>query len=131
MKKTKEIKELKEDGNIDKILKFTSQEDAEEFRRVASGRKFCKKGERVQDICDEEIERYDYENNTGFFAKIFKHRKFKKNKEKLMLESRVPSIIRAIASEYIHSNEETSIKRNELIEKVKSTILEEVKKYNN
>lgn len=128
MKKTKEVKE---ESAIEKILQFTSREDAEEFRRVASGRKFCKKGERVQDICDEEIERYEYENNTGFFRKIFKHHKFKKNKEKLMIESRIPSVIRAIAIEYLNSNEEVTIKRNELIEKVKSTILEAVKQYEN
>ena len=126
MKKTKEVKE---ESAIEKILQFTSREDAEEFRRVASGRKFCKKGERVQDICDEELERYEYENNTSLFKKIFKHHKFKKNKERLMLESRIPSIIRAIALEYINSSEEKPIKRNELIEKVKSTILEAVSKY--
>lgn len=126
MKKTKEVKE---ESTIKKILQFTSPEDAEEFKRVANGRKFCKKGERVQDICDEELERYEYENNTGFFAKIFKHHKFKKNKEKLMIESRIPSVVRAIASEYIKSSEETPIKRNELIEKVKSTILEAVNEY--
>lgn len=126
MKKTKEVKE---ESAIEKILQFTSQEDAEEFKRVANGRKFCKKGERLQDICDEELARYEYENNTGFFARIFKHHKFKKNKERLMLESRITSVIRAIASEYINSSEEEQIKRNELIEKVKSTILELIKKY--
>lgn len=39
MKKTKEIKE----NIIEETLKFTSREDAEEFRSIARGRKFCKK----------------------------------------------------------------------------------------
>ncbi len=45
---------------MDKILKIESLEDAKEFERVASGRKFCKKkrGTRVQDICEEEVENY-------------------------------------------------------------------------
>ena len=130
MKKTKEIE--KEDI-IDNILKFTSPEDAEEFRKIASGRKFCKKGERIQDICDEELERYEYENFSGIFTKLFKHRKFKKNKQKLMLENRVSSVIRAIVVDYINNwqekNNEEIINKNELVLKVKNTILEKVAEY--
>lgn len=130
MKKTKE---LEKDEAINNILNFTSQEDAEEFRRVASGRKFCKKGERIQDICDEELERYEYENFSGIFTKLFKHHKFKKNKKKLMLENRVSSVTRAITIDYINSwqekNNEKFINRNELILKVKNTILEKVEEY--
>ena len=110
------------------IIKFISVEDAEEFRKVASGRKFCKKGERIQDICDEEIEKYEYEHNVGFFAKIFKHHKFKKNKEKLMLENRVCSVIRSVVVFYINDNQ-GKINRNELISKVKNEILESIEKY--
>lgn len=130
MKKTKEIE--KKENIIDKVLGFTSPQDAEEFRKIASGRKFCKKGERLQDICDEEIERFEYKNFSGIFTKIFKHRKFKKNKEKLMLESRVSNVIRTIVAEYINEiyKEQEAINRDELVLRVKNTILEKVTEYN-
>ena len=129
MKKTKESEK---NLTIDNILKFTSLEDAEEFRRIASGRKFCKKGERIQDICDEELERYEYEKLSGFFTKIFMHRKFKQKKKKLMLENRVSSVTRAVAvksiNDLLESDVET-INRNELVTKVKNTILKKVEEY--
>lgn len=125
MRKTKEVKQ---DNVLEEIIKFTSAEDAEEFRKVASGRKFCKKGERIQDICDEEIERYEYEHNAGLFSKIFKHHKFKKNKEKLMLENRISSIIRSVVVFYIN-DDQGKINRDELVLKVKKAILKSIEKY--
>lgn len=129
MKKTKESEK---NIAIDNILKFTSPEDAEEFKQIASGRKFCKKGERIQDICDEELERYEYENLSGFFTKIFMRRKFKQKKQKLMLENRVSSVTRAVAvksiNDLLESDAET-INRNELVSKVKNTILKKVEEY--
>ena len=116
MKKTKDI------------IKFLSKEDAEEFKQVATGRKFCKKGERLVDICDEEIARYEYKHSHNIFAKIFRGRKFRKNKEKLMLENRVSSTIRALVANYV-DNQEEPIERNELIQKVKTDILESVSEY--
>ena len=58
MKKTKELENEETSVSMDKILKIESLEDAKEFERVASGRKFCKRGTRVQDICEEEVENY-------------------------------------------------------------------------
>ena len=58
MKKTKELENKETSVSMDKILKIESLEDAKEFERVASGRKFCKKGTRVQDICEEEVEKW-------------------------------------------------------------------------
>ena len=55
MKKTKELESEETSVSMDKILKIESLEDAKEFERVASGRKFCKRGTRVQDICEEEV----------------------------------------------------------------------------
>ena len=119
MKKTKEIEENK--------LQFTSIEDAQEFKSIANGRKFCKKGERLQDICLQEIERKNYQNSHNIFVKIFKHGKFKKSTEKLMLEKRTSSVIRAVARECIQNNEEIDI--NNLIIQVKEKILENVDRY--
>lgn len=116
MKKTKEI------------IKFLSKEDAEEFKQVASGRKFCKKGERLIDICDEEMKRYEYENSSNIFVRIFKARKYRKNKGKLMLESRVSSSIRAVVANYV-DNQEEPLDRYELINKVRTDILESVSEY--
>ncbi|MGN1327387.1 MAG: hypothetical protein ACI4VQ_04885 [Clostridia bacterium] len=130
MKKTKEI-EKKEDI-INKVLNFTSPQDAEEFKKIASGRKFCKKGERLQDICDEEIEKFEYKKFSGIFTKIFKHHKLKKNREKIMLESRVSNVIRTVAVECINEiyEEKGAINREELVLKVKNTILDKVIEYN-
>ena len=43
MKKTKELESEETSVSMDKILKIESLEDAKEFERVASGRKFAKK----------------------------------------------------------------------------------------
>lgn len=124
MKKTKEIE--KEDNIIEEILKFESLEDAEKFAEVAGGRKFCKKGERIQDICDEEVENYICKNSRNIVLKIYLHYKSKKNREKLLLESRITSVIRAIVIELINSDEDIE---EDLALKVKEIILEQVKKY--
>lgn len=114
----------------DKILiEFTSREDAMEFKKIASGRKFCKKGERLVDICEEEIARYEYENSKSIFVKIFKRHKFNKNKEKLMIENRICSNIRAIASECIRKDESEQIDVNKIVCDVKKIILDEIEKY--
>lgn len=122
MKKTKEIKEYIEEKNI----QFISIEDAEEFRSIARGRKFCKKGERLQDICMQEIERSNYKKSRNIFVKIFKHIKFKS--EKLLLEKRTSSIIRTVARECINNSEE-EIDINKLVKQVKEIILENTEKY--
>lgn len=122
MKKTKEIKEYIEEKNI----QFISIEDAEEFRSIARGRKFCKKGERLQDICMQEIERSNYKKSRNIFVKIFKHSKFKS--EKLLLEKRTSSIIRTVAKECINNSEE-EIDINKLVKQVKEIILENTEKY--
>lgn len=122
MKKTKEIKEYIEE----KKIQFISIEDAEEFRSIARGRKFCKKGERLQDICMQEIERSNYKKSRNIFVKIFKHSKFKS--EKLLLEKRTSSIIRTVARECINNSEE-EIDINKLVKQVKEIILENTEKY--
>jgi hypothetical protein len=122
MKKTKEIQE----NIIEETLKFTSREDAEEFKSIAKGRKFCKKGERLQDICMQEIERSNYKKSRNIFVKIFKHSKFKS--EKLLLEKRTSSIIRTVAKECINNSEE-EIDINKLVKQVKEIILENAEKY--
>ena len=122
MKKTKEIKENIEEKNI----QFISIEDAEEFRSIARGRYFCKKGERLQDICMQEIERSNYKKSRNIFVKIFKHSKFKS--EKLLLEKRTSSIIRTVAKECINNSEE-EIDINKLVKQVKEIILENTEKY--
>ena len=106
MKKTKELENEETSVSMDKILKIESLEDAKEFERVASGRKFCKKGTRVQDICEEEVENYICKTRGNLLLRWYLHRKMKKNKEKLLLESRVTSIIRALAVAYIEENDE-------------------------
>ena len=122
MKKLKEFKENIEEKNI----QFISIEDAEEFRSIARGRKFCKKGERLQDICMQEIERSNYKKSRNIFVKIFKHSKFKS--EKLLLEKRTSSIIRTVAKECINNSEE-EIDINKLVKQVKEIILENTEKY--
>ena len=67
---------------MDKILKIESLEDAKEFERVASGRKFCKRGTRVQDICEEEVENYICKTRGNLLLRWYLHRKMKKNKRK-------------------------------------------------
>ena len=47
MKKTKELESEDTSVSMDKILKIESLEDAKEFERIASGRKFCKRDRRA------------------------------------------------------------------------------------
>ena len=53
------MKETKEKN----ILIIESDEEAKLFKSIATGRKFFKRGERVIDICEQEIIRYRYENS--------------------------------------------------------------------
>lgn len=151
MKKTNEVKEKIETKKIknviekEEIIKFISKEDVEEFKNIATGRKFCKIGERIKDICLEEIKRYEYENTKNVIIKLFKHRKFRKNKEKLMIENRTASLIRALAKSILNAetkekqeddtkvqNLENSVINVENLEiKVKEKILEKIDNYNN
>ena len=85
MKKTKELESEETSVSMDKILKIESLEDAKEFERVASGRKFCKRGTRVQDICEEEVENYICKTRGNLLLRSYLHRKMKKNKESLQI----------------------------------------------
>lgn len=125
MKKTKEIKS--EENSVEKILKFESIEDAEAFEYVAKGRKFCKKGERIQDICEDELENYICRNSGNIILKIYLHHKLKKRKGKL--ESRITSVIRNLALEILDEEDCENLSEKELAKKVKEIILEEVEKY--
>ena len=104
-----------------------SKEDEIEFKKLATGRKFCKKGESISDICDEEITRYNYEKSFNILKKFFQHRKYKKKTEKILLEKRSSSCIRAMAYKYIRDEENTN--REQIINKVKSTILEAIEDF--
>ena len=118
MEETKENKEAV-------LLEITSKEEAMQFKSIATGRKFCKKGNRLKDICKSEIEKYEYKQSS-LFTRIFKHRKFKKKQELLLLEDRITSNIRNIAKHFI---DEGIINEEELIKKVKEIILEKVTQY--
>ena len=85
MKKTKELESEETSVSMDKILKIESLEDAKEFERVASGRKFCKRGTRVQDICEEEVENYICRTRGNLLLRWYLHRKMKKNKHSLKI----------------------------------------------
>ena len=76
----------------------------------------------------QEIERNSYENSHNIFVKIFLHGKFKKDKQRLMLEKRTSSVIRTIAKECIN-NSESELSVKELTEQVKKLILESTEKY--
>ena len=117
------MKKTEEHGKITNI----PEEDLQEIKRIVSGRKFCKIGRRLQDIVNEELARYEYENNAGFFTKIFNHHKFKKKKEQLILESCVYSIIRKTIVECIDEmrkdEQYVPIKSEDLIIKIKEKML--------
>lgn len=119
MKKTEEI-------NENDILIIISKEDAKEFKALASGRKFCKRGERISDICSEEFERKEYKK-LSLFSRIFHKKKFRKSE--LLIESRLPSTARRVASYILSKEENNNISEKELEEKTKQFILEKVDKY--
>ena len=48
------MKKTEEHGKITNI----PEEDLQEIKRIVSGRKFCKRGRRLQDIVNEELARY-------------------------------------------------------------------------
>ena len=113
------------------ILEFISKEDAMEFKNIASGRKFCKKGERIIDICEQEIDRFNYQQSSNIFVKIFKHKKFYKNKGRMLIENRTNSLIRAVVQHFIKQQENEQVDRDKLIIDVKKFILDKVKEYEN
>lgn len=78
MKKTERIRKQRDFSFNGKILKIDQLEDAKEFERVASGRKFCKRGTRVQDICEEEVENYICRTRGNLLLRWYLHRKMKK-----------------------------------------------------
>ena len=132
MKKTKDYTEKisKKNDDSNKILTFISKEDAIEFKRIASGRKFCKKGEKLVDICDDEIDRYNFEKHAGILQKLFRRHKYNKKKEKLLLENRTSSIIRAIVVQTIEKYNEEELDRDKIKSEVKQYILKKVEEYN-
>ena len=110
-------------------FKILSKQDEIEFKKLATGRKFCKKGESIADICDEEIERYYYENSSNIFVQIFQSSKFRKRKENFMIERRTSSCIRSIAYKIIRNNRDNDFDRNEIIEKVKKVIMDKIENF--
>ena len=131
MKDTKEnkvekIKEKKQNNENNKI-EFASKEESEDFKQIAKGRKFCKKGERIQDICEDELENCICRNSGNIILKIYLHHKLKKRKGKL--ESRITSVIRNLALEILDEEDCENLSEKELAKKVKEIILEEVEKY--
>ena len=78
-------------------------------------------------ICEEEVENYICRTRGNLLLRWYLHRKMKKNKEKLLLESRVTSVIRALAVAYIEENDEID---EEIVTKnVKNIILTKTKEY--
>ena len=121
MDETKET----EENYIDKLLTFESKLEADDLGKIAKGRRFCKIGERLTDIYDQEIEKYKYENSKNIFVKIFKSRRFKKKQEKLLIENRPTSTIRGITAYIIKESKEFPTKE-EVIKEVKKVILDKV-----
>lgn len=107
------------------LLTIISDEDANEFKSLASGRKFCKKGERVIDICNDEVKRYKSKNANIFLKLINMH---KNNRNKYLIENRLSSNVRAIAADCIRNNEDC-INEEELASEVKKIILQTISEY--
>ena len=121
MKKTEEI-------NEDEILVIISKEDAEEFKSLATGKRFCKKGERITDICKEEFARKEYQN-LGLISRIFHRKRFKSNKNELLLECRLTSNIRRVAVYLLSKEENALINELELEKQTKDFIMNKVEKF--
>lgn len=107
---------------------FENIDEMQEYRRIAKGREFCKRGKRLQDIYVEEIERYNYENEKSIFAKIFKYHNVKKRYKTLQIEDKRASILRKILYTIIRENKE-DIDEKKIIKKAKETILDEAREY--
>ena len=120
MKETEEINEKD-------ILIIISKSDAEEFKALANGRKFCKRGERISDICSEELERTEYKK-LGIFSRIFHKKKFK-DKDLLLLENRLTSNVRTVAKYLLSKEENASISEKELEKQTKKFIIDRVNEY--
>lgn len=113
------------------VLEFVSSSDANEFKQMANGRKFCRVGERLSDICSDEIERYDYENSKNIFVKVFKGKKFKNSKNKFLIENRLNSNVRAVAATCVRNVEDEELNEEKVVNNVKEQILNAVNKYEN
>jgi hypothetical protein len=125
-----------EEDNIYKI-EFDSLEEAEEYRRVARGREFCKIGCRIQDILEEEIENFKYENEKSIWNRIFKYREVRKRKKLALkmnlIEDRRTSNIRKLLYSVLRSDEsyKTILDSNKVLKKAKKELLEQVREYKN
>ena len=111
------------------IFEIESREESVEFKNIATGRRFFKVGQRVIDICQQEIDRYNYEH-AGFFYRLLNKNKYKN--DRFLIESRVPSIIRSVASFCIRKdeeNEELELNPYKLEKETKTYILSIVKAY--
>lgn len=114
-----------------KILEIESMEEAKEWRKIASGRRFFKVGERMIDIVNQEIERYQYEHSSWIYR--FWHRsKFGQKNQRYMLESRIPRTIRAMTAycmQQTEENEEVVLESQKLIKKIRKELLSIVREY--
>lgn len=123
MKKTKDIIEKK-------IIEISSKEEAAEIRQVATGRRFFKIGDRVIDICRQEIDRYNYDN-SNFLVKLLQKSKYENKKNKYRLETRIKCYIRAVAAQILRDeeNEGKEFDDMQLTSEVRNYLLETVKRY--
>ena len=64
----------------------------------------------------------------NIILKLYLRHKLKKNREKLLIESRTTSVIRAVVIQFI-DDEDDNLNEEKLTQKVKNVILDEVKKY--
>jgi len=127
-----EQKELNPIFKID----FSSIEEAEEYKRISKGREFCKIGCRIQDILDEEIENYKYENEKNIFSKIFKYKEARRRKKLAakmqLIEDRRTSNTRKLIYSFIRADERNAnlVDDSErLLKLIKKELLEQVREY--
>lgn len=138
-KKVKKVEEKKkvvkeQPAEIYKI-EFESLDEAEEYKRVARGREFCKIGCRIQDILEEEIENFKYENEKNIWNRIFKYREVRKRlklaRKMNLIEDRRTSNIRKLLYSVLRSAEDykTMLDSNKVLKKAKRELLEQVREY--
>ena len=118
-------------------IEFESLDEAEEYKRVARGREFCKIGCRIQDILEEEIENFKYENEKSVWNRIFKYREVRKRlklaRKMNLIEDRKTSNIRKVLYSVLRSDEKykSSLDANKVLRKAKRELLEQVREYKN